>query len=184
MIRLALFLVLLASPTVSAQYVVINGAHRTPNVPQGCCGYCVLETAARHHGHHSLAGTVAARTALPWGPTRQDPVCGPVRSHPCHSWQKDLVTVLSKHKIPHDSRPHGSYDRTILAEGVAGKRPVLFSTKGRHRCEAGHWWLMLGDAGSHYRVWDPNRAAQNSHMPKDFFEKHWQGDSLALRNKR
>src|SRR5262245_47396561 len=91
-------LLALILPGVAEAEVNIPIDCRMPNRPPGRCGWCAVETLARHHRIKVLYGLVD--------------------SHPTQSRPKDLEKALDEAKVSYRVQSRGCFDKDILREAI------------------------------------------------------------------
>ncbi len=148
-------------PCVAAAEVNIDPDCRMTNRPPGRCGWCAVETLARHHHIKSLYGLVEDN------PTSANP--------------EDLTAVLDKKHVRYRYQKRGDNDSAILKSccrdglgAVVGFRPL---TEGA----GGHIVTLVGFTESEVKVIDPNDQDRRVRtMTTERFLYWWDGFTIVI----
>jgi hypothetical protein len=157
---IALLLCLLL-PSFALAEVQIPLACRVANLPPGRCGWCALETLARHHSIKALYGVVAKNAT--------------------NSRPKDLEGAVIENGVKYRSQRRGCLSTEILEDAirenlgaVVGFRPL--SAGGR-----GHIVTLVDFGDAEVRIIDPNDTDRRVRsMDREMFLERWDGFALVL----
>jgi hypothetical protein len=160
------FALLTALPSGAAAQVHIPMDCRVPNQPPGRCGWCALETIARHQKVTKLYGITD--------------------THPCRCHAEDLERLLIEKKVPYRVQPPGETDTRILRETLASGRGVVVGFESAPLIGA-HIVTLVGfdpEKGTAQIIdsSDPERRVRT--MPMRRFRYWWDGFALTLEGKR
>jgi hypothetical protein len=148
-------------PSIAFSEVQISSDCRVKNRPPGRCGWCALETLARHHRIKALYGVVA--------------------NHACDSRPKDLQGVLEASGVKYRMQARGLRSTRILEKAIhenlgaaVGFRPLVSGGRG-------HIVTLVEFGAEEVRILDPNdKDGQVRSMHLDAFLERWDGFALVL----
>jgi ABC-type bacteriocin/lantibiotic exporter with double-glycine peptidase domain len=154
-------LLALSLPSVGRAEVMIGVASRVPNLPSGRCGWCALETLARHHGIKALYGIA----------DRQPPNCRP----------RDLEAVVTAANVKYRIQSRGCRSTELLQYAmleqlgaVVGFRPLVTGGKG-------HIVTLVDFGQENVRFLDPNDTdGYVRTLDLEAFLQRWDGFALVL----
>jgi hypothetical protein len=157
---LAFILLVAYSPSASAE-VQIASACRVRNLPPGRCGWCVVETLARHLQIKSLHGITET-----------------------HAWRSnldDLEGLVAEAGVSYRLQRPGSFSTAILADAVGRGLGVAVGFKELQPGAGGHIVTLIDFTDDHVRVIDPNdQDGRTRTMSRDRFLYWWDGLALVL----
>ena len=134
---------------------------RIKNRPPGRCGWCALETLARHQHIEPLYGLTdyQARRAGP----------------------QDLEDALAENGIGYWIQYRGCYDTKILRDAVRRDRGVLVGFRELYPGKGGHIVTVIDLGPDAVRVIDSNDGdGRTRTMSRDGFFHWWDGFALVL----
>jgi hypothetical protein len=160
-IRSLVLAVVLILPCSAGAEVKIPRACRVKNRPPGRCGWCALETLARHLHIRSLYSVVDENPRL--------------------SRPGDLEGVLVQTEVHYRIQYPGSYGEDILRYGIREDLGVLVGFRELHPGAGGHIVTLVDFTSEEARVIDSNDAdGRIRTMPLDRFLYWWDGFALVL----
>ena len=154
-----LFILLLTAQALAE--VNIATKSRIKNQPPGRCGWCALETLARHQHLTSLYGLTEknARCARP----------------------EDLEEVLIEADVDYRVQHRGSFGTKILRDAVREDRGAVVGFRERSPGGGGHIVTLVEFGPEEVRVIDPNDAdCRVRTMSRERFMYWWDGFALVL----
>lgn len=161
---LALALALLV-PSVAAAEVQITAVCRIPNRPPGRCGWCALETLARHHGIEALFGLT--------------------ESYACMASPSDLEAALTERGVRYRVQYPGSRNKAILHRAVREGRGAAVGFRELIPGKGGHIVTLIDFGEDWVRVIDPNDQDRRTRsMSLERFLYWWDGFALILEEDR
>ena len=141
--------------------VNISADCRIKNRPPGRCGWCALETLARHQQVTALYGVTEknARRARP----------------------EDLEHVLTEADVDYRIQRRGTFGTRILREAVRQDRGAVVGFRERSPGAGGHIVTLVDFGAEEVRVIDPNDAdGRVRTMSRERFMHWWDGFALVL----
>jgi hypothetical protein len=163
-VRWAVVLIFLVAPGLTRAEVHITAKERVRNRPPGRCGWCVLETLARHQKIKALYGLT--------------------RKHPCTAEPVDLRKALKKahvrYRIQYPGKRRSAILRRAIRQGhgaAVGFRPIYLGRQSHV--------VALVDYGSRQvRIIDPNdKKFRVRSMSRKRFRHYWDGFAIVLEKK-
>jgi hypothetical protein len=151
-------------PLLAAAEVKIAAKNRMRNRPPGRCGWCAVETLARHHHFTSLYGLV--------------------KKHACRCCAEDLEKALEKGGINYHVQYPSKRNRRKTAILKAAIRDGQGAAVGFHELykgAGGHIVTLVGWGNRTVRIIDssdPHRRIKK--MSKKRFLSYWDGFALVL----
>ena len=162
--RLALALVLLV-PCAALAEVKIAPVCRIKNRPPGRCGWCALETLARHH-HIKALYDLAESNA-----TRSDP--------------EDLEDVLDKAGVAYRIQHPGSRSTDILRYAIREQLGAAVGFRELYPGAGGHIVTLVDFTDDAAKVIDPNdQDGRVRTMDRERFLYWWDGFALVLETEK
>ena len=161
--RLFLFplLLFLVFPVLARSEVNIPSVCRIANKPPGRCGWCALETLARHLSIKSLYGIVD--------------------KHPTQSRPRDLEAVLASLEVKYRIQNRGSRSTEILREAVSKDLGAVVGFRPAYPGGGGHIVTLLDFGPKGVCILDPNDSdGRLRSMDLDTFLERWDGFVLVL----
>lgn len=161
LVRLLVPLLVLFLPCVAKAEVKIAMVSRMKNRPPGRCGWCALETLARHHGIKILYGLVDSNAS---------------QSRP-----KDLEKVLDDFKVSYRIQARGCFDRDILREAINKDLGAVVGLREQRPGAGGHIVTLIDYDADSVRIIDPNdQDCRTRTLPTETFLRCWDGFALVL----
>jgi len=157
--------VVLLLPCAARAEVNIDPDCRMTNRPPGRCGWCAVETLARHHRIKSLFGLVDdhASTANP----------------------EDLTAVLDKVKVRYTLQQRGTQDRDLLRKACVEGLGAVVGFRPLQEGGGGHIVTIVDFTSDTVKVIDPNDQDRRVRtMPTERFLYWWDGFTLILQPER
>jgi len=162
---LALTVALLLLPGAALAEVNIDPGCRMKNRPPGRCGWCAVETLARHHRIKVLFGLV--------------------EDHDSTSNPEDLTAVLDSSKVRHRLQTRGDRDTTILRSSCADSLGAVVGFRPLQEAGGGHIVTLVDFTDDTVKVIDPNdQDGRVRTMKTDRFLHWWDGFTLVLQPER
>ena len=158
---IALTAALFFLPCAARSEVNIEPDCRMTNRPPGRCGWCAVETLARHHRIKVLYGIVEdhANTANP----------------------EDLTALLDKLKVPYKLQNRGNTDTDVLRRACDEGLGAVVGFRPLHEGAGGHIVTLVSFTESTVKVIDPNdQDGRVRTMPRERFLYWWDGFTLVL----
>src|SRR5262249_44371532 len=163
--RLALTAALLFLPGPAAAEVNIDPGCRMKNLPPGRCGWCSVETLARHHHIKVLYGLV--------------------EDHPTNANPEDLTAVLDKSKVHYQFQKRGDRDTAILRASCADGLGAVVGFRPLYEGGGGHIVTLVDFTDETVKVIDPNdQDGRVRTMTTERFLRWWDGFTLVLQPER
>lgn len=162
---IALTVALLFLPCAARAEVNIDSDCRMKNRPPGRCGWCALETLARHHRIKSLYGLVEdhASTANP----------------------DDLTDVLDKAGVRYHLQNRGERDTALLRSSCQEGLGAVVGFRPLQSGGGGHIVTLVDFTDDTVKVIDPNdQDGRVRTMPTERFLHWWDGFTLVLQPQR
>jgi hypothetical protein len=158
--RLAIALVLIL-PCAALAEVKIAPTCRIKNRPPGRCGWCSLETLARH--------------------LRIRPLYGLVDNNPRQARPADLEKALANSEVKYRIQYPGSFDEDILRDAVREDLGALVGFRELYPGAGGHIVTLVDFTETEARVIDSNDGdGRIRTMPVDRFLYWWDGFAVVL----
>jgi hypothetical protein len=152
-------------PCAATAEVLITPACRIPNQPPGRCGWCAVETLARHHRIRCLYGLTD--------------------DHATVSNPEDLEEVLIENGVPYRIQYPGYRDTAILDRAVERRLGAVVGFREIFPGHGGHIVTLTEFGPDEVHVIDPNDPDQRTRiMPRDRFLYWWDGFALVLEPKQ
>ncbi|HZT79311.1 MAG TPA: hypothetical protein VFA26_03765 [Gemmataceae bacterium] len=163
-IRFVALVVALLLPCAARAEVKIAMANRVKNKPPGRCGWCAVETLARHHGLKALYDLTECSA--------------------CRCCPSDLEAALAKAGIRYRVQKPGNTDPAILRYAI---RKDLGAAVGFRELEpgaGGHIVTLVDFTDEGVKVIDPNDSDRRTRtMTVERFLYWWDGFALVLETK-
>ena len=157
--RLLPLAVVLLLPLAGWAEVKIPLECRVKNRPPGRCGWCALETLARHHGVKSLY-------------TLTD-------DHDCRACPEDLEETLIAYGIAYRIQYPGNESTKILDHAIRKNRGAVVGFRGLTPDSGGHIVTLVDFGPEEVRVIDSNDADRRVRtMTRERFLHWWDGFAL------
>jgi hypothetical protein len=148
-------------PSLAVSQVKIAPACRVTNLPPGRCGWCALETLARHLGIIALYGLVDA--------------------HPGTSRPKELEAAVSAAAVKYRIQGRGCRATGILQNAVDGNLGAIVGFRPPAPGGRGHIVILIDFGGKEVRYLDPNDTdGRVRTLDVDDFLERWDGFVLVL----
>jgi hypothetical protein len=161
---LSLVLALAIAPVCYAE-VPINLSCRVPNRPPGRCGWCALETLARHHHIQVLYGLSD--------------------SHSTMSSADSLETFLAGTDVGYRIQYPGDYDEDILQYAIEQNLGAAVGFRELYPGAGGHIVTLIELTDEVAKVIDSNDQDRRTRtMSRDRFLYWWDGFALVLQPKK
>jgi hypothetical protein len=161
LLRLGALGALLLLPLSAAAEARIPLACRVKNRPPGRCGWCAVETLARHLHLRSLYGIT--------------------RNNASRSNIEDLEEVISAAGVVYHLQRPGAFDTTILNRSVEAGLGVAVGFRELQPGAGGHIVTLVDFTDEEARVIDPNdRDGRIRTMTRERFLYWWDGFALVL----
>jgi ABC-type bacteriocin/lantibiotic exporter with double-glycine peptidase domain len=155
------FTFLFVIPLSAAAEVQIAPVCRVKNLPPGRCGWCAVETLARHLQIEKLHGIT--------------------ETHACRSNLDDLEGLVAAAGISYRLQRPGSFSTGILADAVARGLGVAVGFKELRPGAGGHIVTLIDFTDKEVRVIDPNdQDGRTRTMSRERFLYWWDGMALVL----
>lgn len=152
---------LLILPCVVEAEVHIAKDCRVKNRPPGRCGWCAVETLARHHQIKVLYGLVD--------------------THPTQSRPADLEKALEEAKVSYRVQGRGCFDKEILRDAVSKQLGAVVGFRELRPGGGGHIVTLIDFDADNVRIIDPNDSDQRVRtVPMERFLNWWDGFALIL----
>src|SRR5262249_13153736 len=151
-------------PFTAVAELKIAAPNRMRNRPPGRCGWCAVETLARHHHFTSLYGLV--------------------RKHKCRCSAEDLEEALEEAGIAYHVQYPGKRNRRkteILRAAIRDGQGAAVGFRELYEGEGGHIVTLVGWKRKTFRIIDssdPRRRIKT--MSKKRFLSYWDGFALVL----
>jgi hypothetical protein len=158
---IALTVALFSLPCAARAEVNIAPEHRITNRPPGRCGWCAVETLARHHRIKVLYGIVEdhATTANP----------------------EDLVALLDKLKVRYKLQNRGTNETDVLRRACADGLGAVVGFRPLQEGAGGHIVTLVEFTDDIVKVIDPNDQDRRVRtMKTERFLHWWDGFTLVL----
>jgi ABC-type bacteriocin/lantibiotic exporter with double-glycine peptidase domain len=134
---------------------------RMKNRPPGRCGWCAVETLARHHHIKVLFGLVEDHA------TTADP--------------EDLTGLLDKVKVRYKLQKRGDTDTAVLRKAIDDGLGAVVGFRPLHDGAGGHIVTLVDFNDETAKVIDPNdEDGRVRTMPRERFLYWWDGFTLVL----
>jgi hypothetical protein len=162
---IALTVALLLLPCAVRAEVNIASDCRMKNRPPGRCGWCAVETLARHHRIKVLYGLVEdhASTADP----------------------EDLTAALDKARVRYHLQKRGDRDPALLRSSCEDGLGAVVGFRPLYEGAGGHIVTLVDFTEDTVKVIDPNdQDGRVRTMPTERFLYWWDGFTLVLRPER
>jgi hypothetical protein len=163
-IRLAALFLCLLPPWAAGAEVKISLKDRIHNRPPGRCGWCALETLARHHGIKALYGLT--------------------RRHPTRSDADDLEEALIKARVPYRIQYPGKRSTKILKAAIKAGRGAAVGFRERRSGAGGHIVTLVDIGSKEVRLIDPSAPQRVRTMPLKRFLYWWDGLAVVLEKRQ
>jgi hypothetical protein len=138
---------------------------RMKNRPPGRCGWCALETLARHHHIKALYGLVEDHA------TTADP--------------DDLITVLEKLHVTYRLQERGDRDTALLRSSCRDGLGAVVGFRPLHAGAGGHIVTLVDFNDETVKLIDPNdQDGRVRTLPTARFLYWWDGFTLVLQPER
>jgi hypothetical protein len=148
-------------PAVARSEVQIPSACRIANKPPGRCGWCALETLARHLSIRTLYGIVD--------------------KHPTQSRPRDLEAALACLEVKYRFQNRGSRSTDILREAVSKDLGAVVGLRPLYPGAGGHIVTLVNIGPKEVRILDPNDSdGRVRTMDLHSFLERWDGFALVL----
>jgi hypothetical protein len=158
---LILPLLWLAAPSIALSEVDIPEACRIANLPPGRCGWCSVETLARHLGIKTLYGMTD--------------------KNPSNSRPRELEAALTAHKVKYRIQGRGNTSTGILQDAIREDLGAVVGFRPLCKGEGGHIVTLVDFGKEQVRILDPNDKDQKVRtMDMDTFLERWDGFALVL----
>jgi hypothetical protein len=158
---LALVFALSLLPGAARAEVNIEPECRMANRPPGRCGWCAVETLARHHQIKVLFGIVEEHA------TTADP--------------EDLTALLDKVKVRYKLQNRGDRDTEVLRKACDDGLGAVVGFRPLHEGAGGHIVTLVDFGADTVKVIDPNdQDGRVRTMPRERFLYWWDGFTLVL----
>jgi hypothetical protein len=162
---LALIVVLLLIPCVGRAEVNIDPDCRMKNRPPGRCGWCAVETLARHHRIKSLFGLV--------------------EDHPSTANPDDLTAVLDKLHVRYQLQNRGDRSTAILRSSCREGLGAVVGFRPLREGAGGHIVTLVDFSDDTVKVIDPNdQDGRVRTMSAERFLHWWDGFTLVIQPER
>jgi hypothetical protein len=157
-LSLALFL-----PWPVAAEIRIPTNQRIHNRPPGRCGWCALETLARHHKIKALYGLT--------------------RKHASTADTEDLERALRKAHVRYRIQYPGKRNTRILRSAIQSGRGAAVGFRPRVRGGNGHIVTLVDFGARQVRIIDPSHPRHVRTLPQKRFMSYWDGLAIVLETK-
>jgi ABC-type bacteriocin/lantibiotic exporter with double-glycine peptidase domain len=148
-------------PSTARAEVKIALKDRVRNQPEGRCGWCALETLARHHGIEALDGLAD--------------------KHAARATQSDLEAVLDDARVDYRIQPIGSRSTTILRYAIRENLGAIVGFRERVPGQGPHMLTVVDFGPEEVRVIDSNDAdGRVRTLSLKRFLSWWDGFALVL----
>jgi hypothetical protein len=145
----------------SAAEIQIEGSCRITNLPPGRCGWCAVETLARHLHLKRLHGITQA--------------------HATRTTLTDLEEVIAEAGVSYRIQHPGDLDTTILSNAIKAGLGAAVGFRELYPGAGGHIVTLVDFTDKTVRVIDPNDSdGRTRTMPLDRFLYWWDGFALVL----
>jgi hypothetical protein len=162
---LALTVALLLLPAAALAEVKIDRACRMKNRPPGRCGWCALETLARHHHIKVLFGLV--------------------EEHESTANPEDLTAVLDARKVRYKLQNRGERDTAILRSSCADGLGAVVGFRPLKEGGGGHIVTLVDYTDDTVKLIDSNdEDVRVRTMKTERFLYWWDGFTLVLQPER
>jgi len=134
---------------------------RIRNRPPGRCGWCALETLARHQHIKALYG-LAEKNAR-------------------RACVEDLESILEENNITYRIQYRGSYETRILQDAIRKHRGAVVGFREQSPGKGGHIVTVIDFGQQEVRLIDPNDAdGRVRTISRERFLRWWDGFTLVL----
>ena len=141
--------------------VNIDPGCRMKNRPPGRCGWCAVETLARHHRIKALFGLV--------------------EDHDSNANPEDLTAILDKFKVSYQYQRRGERDTTILRASCTNGLGAVVGFRPIQEGAGGHIVTLVDFTNDTVKVIDPNdQDGRVRTMATERFLHWWDGFTLVL----
>jgi hypothetical protein len=147
-------------PGLASAAVDIPTDCRIANRPPGLCGWCALETLARHHGIEALHGL----TEKSRGPARPS----------------ELEQALITHQVRYSIQQRGPQSTRILQEAIRADLGALVGFRPLAEGASGHIVTLVDFGPEEVRFIDPDAPRRLRVMDLETFLELWDGFALVL----
>jgi ABC-type bacteriocin/lantibiotic exporter with double-glycine peptidase domain len=162
---IALVFALFILPCAARAEVNVEPECRMKNRPPGRCGWCAVETLARHHQIKALFGIVEEHA------TTADP--------------EDLTALLDKVKVRYKVQQRGDLDTAVLRRACDDGLGAVVGFRPLHEGAGGHIVTLVDFGEETVKVIDPNdQDGRVRTMPRERFLYWWDGFTLVLQPER
>ncbi len=162
---IALVFTLFLIPCAVRAEVNIEPECRMKNRPPGRCGWCAVETLARHHHIKVLIGLVEEHA------TNADP--------------DDLTTLLDKVKVHYKLQKRGDLDTEVLRSACKDGLGAVVGFRPLREGAGGHIVTLVDFTEDTVKVIDPNdQDGRVRTMPRENFLHWWDGFTIVLQPER
>jgi hypothetical protein len=160
--RIVLFacVFLLSAPRLVAGAVDIAPECRVANRPPGRCGWCAVETLARHHGIKALYGLVDKNSS---------------QSRPA-----DLEKVVAASQSRFRVQQRGAQGTEILDHAIRSRLGAVVGLRPSTGNAGGHIVTLVDFGPEEVRYIDPNYPDRVRMMDREGFMERWDGFALIL----
>lgn len=148
-------------PSVVEAEVPIAKSCRVKNRPPGRCGWCAVETLARHHQIAVLYGVV--------------------ETHATQTRPADLERALDDAKVSYRVQARGCFDKDILLEAIRKDLGAVVGFRELRPGGGGHIVTLIDLTADNVRIIDPNDQDQRTRtVSLEQFLNWWDGFALVL----
>jgi len=161
LVRSAALILFLLPPFSAAAEVQIAASYRIKNRPPGRCGWCAVETLARHLHIRKLHGITQA--------------------HPTRTTLEDLEGAVNDAGAAYRLQRPGDLNTTILRDAISAGLGAAVGFRELFPGAGGHIVTLVDFTDQEVRLIDPNDAdGRTRTMPLDRFLYWWDGFVLVL----
>jgi hypothetical protein len=150
----------LSLPGIVAAGVDIPLDCRVANRPPGRCGWCAVETLARHQGIKALYGLVDKSSS---------------QSRP-----KDIERVVAASHVKFRVQQRGARSTAILQQAIRDDRAAVVGFRPAAGATGGHIVTLVDFGPEEIRYIDPNYPDRVRMMDLEAFIARWDGFALIL----
>jgi hypothetical protein len=162
---IALVVALCLLPCAARAEVNIEPDCRMKNRPPGRCGWCAVETLARHHQIKVLFGLV--------------------EDHDSTANPEDLTAALDKAKVRYKFQKRGDTDTAVLRRACDEGLGAVVGFRPLHEGGGGHIVTLVDFTEDSVKVIDSNdQDGRVRTMPRERFLRWWDGFTLVLQPER